>query len=133
MVDITDAEIDAALERGRQIAATEPHAASARFDRELRRIVIELTNGATFSFPPHVAQGLEAATDEELAGVELWGDGYALHWETLDIDYTVPGLLAGRFGTAAWMEKQSKQAKSPARATRRNGTSGKRPHKTAQG
>ena len=48
-----------------------------------------------------MAQGLETATGEELGAVEILGAGYGLHWEALDTDLSVPGLLAGLFGTKA--------------------------------
>jgi hypothetical protein len=35
------------------------------------------------------------------------GDG--LHWETLDTDFTVAGLLAGVFGTKRWMAELQAQ------------------------
>ena len=67
--------------------------------------MVELTNGYTFAFPTRLAQGLENATDDELAAVEILGLGYGLHWEALDADLSVPGLLAGRFGTKAYMAR----------------------------
>jgi hypothetical protein len=127
MAVLTDTEIDAALERGRIAHQTEPRATSARYDRKNGRITIDLTNGCTFAFPPRVAQGLEAATDDELASVEILGAGFGLHWEALDADLSVPGLLAGLFGTKAYMARRAGQAKSaPARA---NGAKGGRPRK----
>lgn len=135
MADLTDARIEAALERGRQASAGEPRARAARYDRRRRRVVVELTNGCTFAFPPHLAQGLEAATDEQLAGVELLGAGYGLHWEALDADLSVPRLLAGLFGTKAYMARRAGQATSPAKAAaaRKNGAKGVRPRRTAGG
>jgi hypothetical protein len=50
MVDITDAQIDAALERGKIALETEPRAATARYDRQLDRVIVDLTNGCTFAF-----------------------------------------------------------------------------------
>lgn len=131
MTDITDAQIDAALARGRQALESEPRAASARYDRRLGRLVVELTNGCTFAFPPRLAQGLEAATDEELEKVEILGLGYGLHWEALDVDLSMPGLLAGLFGTRAHMARRAGQATSPAKAAaaRANGVKGGRPRK----
>ena len=73
MAELTDAQIDAALARGHAARAQEPRASSARYDRQLRRIIVELTNGCTFAFPPHLAQSLEAATEDQLAQVELLG------------------------------------------------------------
>jgi len=133
MAELTDKEIDAALERGREAAAAEPRASSARYDRRIGRIVVELTNGCTFAFPPNLAQGLEDATADELAEVEILGAGYGLHWETLDVDFTVPGLLAGIFGTRAYMARHAGRTTSPAKAAaaRANGAKGGRPRKTS--
>lgn len=133
MADLTDAEIEAALERGRIAQQTEPRAVSARYDQKIGRIIVELTNGCTFAFPPRMAQGLEAATDDELAAVEIMGAGYGLHWEALDADLSVPGLLAGLFGTKAYMARRAGQATSPAKAAaaRANGAKGGRPRKQA--
>ena len=105
MDDLTDTEIDAALHRGRIALLLEPRALSARYDNGLDQIVVELTNGCTFTFPPRLVQGLEIATGAQLSQVELLGEGYALHWEKLDTDLTVPGLLAGVFGTKAHMAR----------------------------
>ncbi len=131
--ELTDAAIDAALEQGRIVRATEPRAATARYDRQASRIVIELTNGCTFAFPPRLAQGLETATDDQLAEVAILGRGHGLHWETLDVDLSLPGLMAGIFGTQAYMARRAGQAKSPAKAAaaRVNGAKGGRPRKTA--
>jgi hypothetical protein len=133
MADISDAQIDAAIERGRHALETEPRAASARYDRKLDRVVVDLTNGCTFAFPPRLAQGLEAATDEQLKEIEILGVGYGLHWEALDVDLSIPGLLAGLFGTKAYMARRAGQATSPAKAvaSRANGAKGGRPRKHA--
>lgn len=133
MADLTTAKINAALERGRIAQQTEPRAISARYDRKNERIIVDLTNGCTFAFPPRMAQGLEAATDDELASVEILGAGYGLHWEALDADLSVPGLLAGLFGTKAYMARRAGQATSPAKsaAARANGAKGGRPRKQA--
>lgn len=133
MANLTDAEIEAAMERGRRAQQTEPRAASARYDRKRGRVIVDLTNGCTFAFPPRMAQGLESATDDELTTVEILGAGYGLHWEALDTDLSVPGLLAGLFGTKAYMARRAGQAKSPAKAAaaRANGTKGGRPRKQA--
>src|SRR5260370_28396160 len=64
MAELTDAQIAAATERGRIARLNEPRAAAARYDRQLGRVVVELTNGCTFTFPPRLAQGLETATEE---------------------------------------------------------------------
>jgi len=88
MAEPSDAILDRALARGRMAAATEPRAASVRYDAASGRVIVELINGCTFAFPAELAQGLAGARDADLAGVELQGNGYALHWPTLDFPAT---------------------------------------------
>lgn len=129
----TDAELDAAEQRGRASFASVPLATYARYDARRRRVVIELNNGSTFAFPTEAVQGLQGASHADLAEVEVWGEGYALRWETLDVDFTVPGLLAGIFGTKKYMASLAGRATSPAKAAaaRANGAKGGRPRKAA--
>lgn len=131
MAELTREELATARARGRLRRATEPHAVSARYDRKSDRIVVELDSGATFAFPPRLVEGLTDATADELADIELLGGGYGLHWERLDVDYTVPGLVNGIFGTARWMAARAGRATSPAKAAaaRANGAKGGRPRK----
>jgi hypothetical protein len=131
MAELTDADIDAAVARGDAAWRHEPRAAAVRYDAVARQVVISLTNGCTFSFPPHLVQDLENAADEDLAAVESLGAGYGLHWEALDVDISVPGLLNGLFGTAAYMARRAGAATSPAKAAaaRANGAKGGRPRK----
>lgn len=105
MAELTDEDYEAACERGRRLFETKPHAKAARYDRKSKRMILELTNGATFAFSPQLVQGLGDATPEQLEDIEISGQGYGLHWEALDVDYSVGGLLAGRFGTAAYMKQ----------------------------
>ena len=135
MAELSDVQIDAAMERGQIVRLTEPRAASARYDRSAGRLVVELTNGCTFAFPPRQAQGLENATEDQLAQVEILGAGHGLHWEGLDADFSVPGLLAGLFGTEAYVARRAGQATSPAKAAaaRANGAKGGRPRRSVRG
>ncbi|MGH7152508.1 MAG: DUF2442 domain-containing protein [Acetobacteraceae bacterium] len=135
MTGLTDARIDAALERGRAARLHEPRAAAARYDGQFDRMIVELTNGCTFAFPPHLAQGLETATEDQLTQAEILGAGHGLHWEALDTDLSVPGLLAGLFGTRTFMARHAGRATSPAKAAaaRANGAKGGRPRKAARG
>jgi hypothetical protein len=131
MAKLTDAEIDAASERGRMAQSREPRAAAARYDAQAEQIVVDLTNGCTFTFPPRLAQGLKIARPEEIAAVEVLPGGYGLHWESLDVDLALPGLMAGLFGTRTYMARQAGQATSEAKAAaaRANGARGGRPRK----
>jgi hypothetical protein len=127
----TDAEIEAANERGRIARETEPRALSARYDRRAKRIVVELASGATFAFPPALAQRLRDASADELAEIEVSAGGYGLHWPRIDEDFSVPGLVNGVFGTAKWMAAKAGRATSDAKAAaaRANGAKGGRPRK----
>jgi hypothetical protein len=60
-------------------------------------VFLELTDGRILGFPANRFQRLKNATDEQLRAVRLELDGYALRWEEIDEDITVPGVVAGRF------------------------------------
>ncbi len=59
MAELTDAAIDAALERGRLAHAQEPRAAAARYDRTEGMVTVDLENGCVFAFPPRLVAGLD--------------------------------------------------------------------------
>lgn len=113
MVDITDEELAAAEERGRIAWETEARAKSAYYDRETGRVVVELKHSCFFSFPARLAQGLQKATDDELAEVEVIGLGYGLHWESLNEDHAIPALVAGIFGSKRYMAQLVEQGTLP--------------------
>jgi len=129
---MTDADIDAALERRRLARSHEPSAETVRYDRQLDRMVVQLTNGCTFAFPPRLTQGLQAATVEQLSQAEVLGTGSGLHWKDLDVDLSVPDLMAGLFGTRAYLAGQAGRATSSAKAAaaRADGGQGGRPRKS---
>ncbi|NQU65392.1 MAG: DUF2442 domain-containing protein [SAR324 cluster bacterium] len=56
-----------------------------------------MSDGRIFGFPADRFRILKKATDEQLKKVTLRIDGYALRWEELDEDITVPGVVAGNF------------------------------------
>lgn len=74
--------------------AVEP--AALRAWTEGRTICMELHDGRIVGFPSDRFRLLKAASDEQLARVQLGLNGYALRWEDLDEDLTVPGVVAGR-------------------------------------
>jgi hypothetical protein len=74
---------------------TEP--AAIRVWVEQRAILIELTDGRIIGFPSDRFRRLKNASVEQLKEVSLRLNGYALRWNTLDEDITVPGIVAGRF------------------------------------
>ena len=137
MASLTDAQFAAAEARGREKLEKEPRAASAHYDRKTGRVVVELMNGCTYIFPPHLVQDLSEASPDDLAEIMVEGLGFNLHWPKLDADLYVPALVGGVFGTKQWMAKalarQAGRSTSPAKAdaARANGRKGGRPPKTA--
>lgn len=75
--------------------SVEPTAIRAWAER--RTIFVELTDGRIVGFPADRFHILKSATNEQLQQVELRLNGYALRWENLDEDLTVPGIVAGHF------------------------------------
>ena len=73
----------------------EPVAVKAWVDG--RMVYIELSDQRVIGFPASRFKLLRDAPDDLLAKVELQVNGYALRWEELDEDLTVPGIVAGRF------------------------------------
>ncbi|MGI9107126.1 MAG: DUF2442 domain-containing protein [Pyrinomonadaceae bacterium] len=126
-------QYDEAVQRGNERLQREPRALSARYDKRGKRMVVELTNGCVFMFPPDLAQGLRDAAPEDLAQVEVMPYGLALRWPLLNADLTIAGLLTGIFGTKAWMSELgrkggSRTSEAKATASRENGRQGGRPH-----
>jgi hypothetical protein len=126
--------VDDALARGQLEQSSRLRAVSARYDARKKLVVIELENGSSFAFPPHLAHGLADARPADLAQIELSPLGSGLHWPRLDADLTVEGLLAGLFGSRSWMRAHAAKAgsvKSSAKAlaARANGAKGGRPRK----
>ncbi|HEV2150481.1 MAG TPA: DUF2442 domain-containing protein [Longimicrobiaceae bacterium] len=131
----TEAEIRSAIPGARTRAthadAAEPRATGACYDAVNGRIVVELAGGFVFGFPPSVSARLADAAPDQLAAVEVEGNGEGLHWEELDEDLSVPGLLAASFNLRRWAAKHMGGATSEAKAAaaRENGRRGGRPRK----
>jgi len=75
--------------------AVEPAALRAWADG--RTIYVELHDGRIVGFPADRFRLLAAATEQQLARVQVEVNGYALRWEELDEDITVSGIVAGHF------------------------------------
>lgn len=136
MADDLDRMIQKAEQRGQQSLVDEPRAKSVHYDARSGRVLVDLDNGCSFAFPARMAQGLQTATDADLAAAEILGAGYGLHWEKLDVDLSIPGLLAGLFGTKAYMDRLrasragSATSSCKAAAARVNGAKGGRPRRS---
>ncbi len=64
---------------------------------EGRLVFLELTDGRIIGFPADRYEILKRASNEQLKDVHLRVNGYALRWEKLDEDISVPGVVAGKF------------------------------------
>jgi hypothetical protein len=129
---ISKAAFQAANKRGQDKLAHGPMAKSARFDSRRGLVVITLTNGCEFAFPPALAEGLADAPKTKLTTIEVSPTGLGLHWPLLAVDLYVPGLIEGTFGSRRWMQHIGKlggAVTSPAKAAaaRANGKKGGRP------
>ena len=69
--------------------------AALRAWAEGRTVFVELTDGRIVGFSASRFRLQKEATDEQLRRVEVRLNGYALRWEELDEDITVPGIVAG--------------------------------------
>lgn len=133
-------EIAEATRRGEEAMRTEPQAKSASYDYATSRLVLELKNGTTLIVPCRLIQGLRNADPHLIAQVELLPRGAALHWEKLDVDISLAGLLAGSFGTKRWMREIARElgrqggrvnSAEKAAASCVNGMKGGRPRKAS--
>jgi Protein of unknown function (DUF2442) len=130
-------EFTAATRRAAERRATEPFAVAAHYDRRCDRVVVNLNNGVELAFPPHIAQGLEAAKPSDLTDIEISPSGFGIHFPKLDAHLYLPSLMRGIFGSKAWMAAQLGASGGRARSTakveaaRINGKRGGRPRKRA--
>lgn len=77
--------------------SVEAEAVATRVWVEGRTIYMELVDGRIFGFPADRFKILKSASDEQLKAVKLELNGFALRWDELDEDLSVPGVVAGRF------------------------------------
>jgi len=107
MPDWIEKELRANFERasraGRRAAKTEPRAVRVVYRAQKHTLRIELTNGATITLPVKLIPSLKGVRPKDLRAVEVLGRGGGLHWESLDLDLSVPGLVSSMFPGTAWL------------------------------
>jgi hypothetical protein len=121
-----------ASQAGRRAANSEPRAARVEYLARERALSIELTNGAAVTLPVRLIPSLKLAASRDIRAVEVLGRGGGLHWESLDLDLSVPNLLSSVFAGPAWLAELGrlggrKSSAAKAAAARRNGRKGGRP------
>jgi hypothetical protein len=135
MADFDEQQLTDAETRGHAMLEAGARAVAARYDAKTGRVVLDLANGCVYAFPTALVEDLQGATPETLAGVEVDGLGFNLHWPDIDVDLFVPALIAGIFGTKAWMTRELARragqvtSEAKASAARINGAKGGRPRK----
>jgi hypothetical protein len=132
----SDAEIDAAIARGRLASA--PAVVTAEYDRVRDEIALRFVNGVRLQIPRALLEGLAEASPGAVAEIEILGPGTGLRWPRLDVAHYVPGLLDGVFGTRKWMRELGRRGGAvstpqKAAAARANGLKGGRPRKSLPG
>lgn len=134
---LTDAEIDAQIPAARareaQAFAEGQRAVSAWYDAQTERVVLELSNGLALAFPARIVSGLQNATAAQRAQLSLTPSGGGVMWAKLDVDISVPGVIAQWFASSIAQElgRAGGRAKSDAKAkaSKANGAKGGRPRK----
>ncbi len=129
-----DSQLVAATAAGKARLVRGDVATAVVYESRLKRLHVELASGVAVSVPVSKVQGLAGAAPALIKLVKLAGKGSSLHWAQLDLDVSVPDLVAGCFGTKAWMATLARQggratSKAKAEAARNNGKKGGRPRK----
>ncbi len=108
-----------ATRNGEEELATAPKARNARYNRKIKRLIIDLQNGITVMIPTRLVQIFQNADDESIADIEILLDGLYLRWNRLDEDLSVPLLLQGSFGTAKWMAELNSKFEAESNSQKR--------------
>ena len=117
---------------GRLAAIAEPRAARVAYRAQKHTLRIELTNGATITLPVRLIPSLRGLKPKDLRAVEVLGRGGGLHWESFDLDLSVPGLVSSVFPGTVWLADLGRHggrrtSAVKTLAARRNGRKGGRP------
>lgn len=121
-----------------RVPPSEPadNAMAARFDREARRVIVQLPAGVQISFPQCAAHDLSDASPDDMAVIEvvtLPDSGLGLRWPCLGRELSLSSLLSALLGGKQWMASQlgaaGGQVRTSAKAasSRENGRKGGRP------
>lgn len=131
-----EAVYKAAVERGQKRKQEEPFASSVRFNRESGAYAVRLTDGKAFEIPSSLIPELAVASPDQLANVDLFGEGEGLFWQDLDAAISIETLINRAFGETvrriAARNAASAKSEAKAAASRANGSKGGRPKKAKE-
>ena len=132
--EFTDKEIQEQLKESSRLGEVENERSASKisFGTGGKSVILNFSDGLMITFPTSLIKELREASASDILKGYLTASGDAIHWDDLDAHYTVVGLLAGRFGTQAWMKEIGKMGgsqRTPAKsaASRINGLKGGRP------
>jgi len=111
---VTDAEIDAALGRAREYEKYARRVVKAKYSKPADSLRLVLSDGATYTVPRRLIQGLRDAGDREMNRIQIIGNGTGLLWPLLDVAHYVPGMMQGVYGSEKWMAALHRQRRKPA-------------------
>jgi hypothetical protein len=138
---LSDAEIlrriPSARERDREQRELGLRAVNAYYDPVEDLIMVETTNGFRWGIPRARIAVLKDAPANELGEVSLSPSGEGLHWESLDVQLSIPSLLIDSLGAATLAKELARRGgkvttASKSAASRRNGAKGGRPSNNVQ-
>jgi hypothetical protein len=117
---------------GKRAAKTEARASTVVYRPKEHALRIKFTNGAAITLPVELIPDLRRATPQDIRAVEILGRGGGLHFESLDLDLSVPGFISCMFAGPEWLAELGrvggrKSSAAKAAAARRNGRKGGRP------
>jgi hypothetical protein len=87
-------QLQKAAHAGRLAEKVESRAATARYVRSSRKLVITLRSGIAVSIPIALLPWFDGANERQLADIDVSPLGRGLHWKALDLDFGVSALLA---------------------------------------
>jgi hypothetical protein len=125
---------EAAVREARRADRVEPRASAVSYDPGCALIIVELRAGIAIGIRPDLVPGLAGATPEQLGRVRISPSGDGLHWDDLDIDISLTGLIADALNLREWAPRIMGQTRSDAktRAARMNGVKGGRPRRASR-
>ncbi|MEX1258295.1 MAG: DUF2442 domain-containing protein [Gemmatimonadota bacterium] len=106
-----------ARREAREADRVEPRALAVSYDADSGLVLVRLRGGYVFGFPPHVVPGLENADRSDLSSARISPSGDGLHWDDLDVQASLTGLMVEALDLQRWGPRIMGQARSEAKAS----------------